>query len=356
MHLAPRDPDAVADERITIRQQIDSASTLGTPYLVMNVLATIVATYGLLADSTAVVIGAMVIAQLLGPINGIALALVDGDMRLLRKALLAELVGAALVFAAAYLVALLHYGIPMSAEVLSRTRPSLLDLMIALGGGAAGAYAAASPKLSAGVVGVAIATALVPPLCSAAICLANEQPRLAAGAVLLFLINLVAIQFATSVVLWALGYHKLFAKEKSLVSFVQRNTFSAILILGLGYAMFTSLRGTLQKGREEFDIRTALEARLDKLPAARLAELSITTVNRVRIVIATVRTPFSFTPEQVKELQDQLPTFNGIPNELHIRSVLIKEADAKRYLHQVETPPDDSPLPPPVDSTGGIVP
>ena len=83
--------------RTEVRRSIVEGSKLSAPYLVMNALATAVASYGLLADSAAVVIGAMIIAMLLGPIMGLALALVDGDTRLLRDALIAEAVGALMV-------------------------------------------------------------------------------------------------------------------------------------------------------------------------------------------------------------------------------------------------------------------
>ena len=81
--------------------------------------------------------------------------------------------------------------------------------MIALAGGAAGAYATVSPRLSVGLVGVAIATALVPPLSTCSICLARGDTRLAFGGFLLFFANLVAIQFASSVVMFLHGYHKM---------------------------------------------------------------------------------------------------------------------------------------------------
>src|SRR6516225_8293207 len=105
------------DARDTVRATIEANSACDTPYLTMNVLATLIACYGLLKTSPAVVIGAMLIAMLLGPISGIALGLVDGNDSLVRKAFLSLLGGAA------------------------------VDLMIALCGGAAGAYATTSTRM-----------------------------------------------------------------------------------------------------------------------------------------------------------------------------------------------------------------
>jgi uncharacterized hydrophobic protein (TIGR00271 family) len=173
--------------RERIREAIRGNTVLSTSYLIMNALAAIVASYGLLQDSAAVVIGAMIIAILLGPISGMALALVEGDNRLLSRALAAEAAGAALVFAIAYTLGRVHHDLPLGKEIWSRTSTGILDLAIALAAGAAGAYATLSPRISASPVGVAIATALVPPRCTSAICLSHGLYRAGAGAFMQFL-------------------------------------------------------------------------------------------------------------------------------------------------------------------------
>jgi uncharacterized hydrophobic protein (TIGR00271 family) len=164
----------------------------------MNVLAAIIATYGLFANSPAVVISAMIVAVLLGPIVGISLALVDIDTKLLVKSLTSLLVGAIGVVATAFIIGTIHQDIPITNEIMARTAPNLLDLMVALAGGAAGAYATVSPRLSIAVVGVAIAVALVPALSAAGVLFARGEVDLAFGALLLVLTNMVAIQFAAS--------------------------------------------------------------------------------------------------------------------------------------------------------------
>lgn len=103
----------------------------------------------------------------------------------------------------------LHKGQPLTAEVLSRTQPTSMDLMIALAGGTAGVYAMVSPHLSVAVVGVAVATALVPPLASSGILFANGEMTLGFGAALLALTNIIAIQFTNAMVLWFLGFRRL---------------------------------------------------------------------------------------------------------------------------------------------------
>jgi uncharacterized hydrophobic protein (TIGR00271 family) len=130
----------VADQlhRESVLSRVAEDSTFDLAYVVMNVLATAVACYGLLEDSAAVVIGAMIIAMLLGPISGVGLALVDGDNRLLRRASITLAGGVFLVVITGFVIGLFNREIPATNEMLSRTPPNAFDLMIAIGGGAAG--------------------------------------------------------------------------------------------------------------------------------------------------------------------------------------------------------------------------
>ena len=166
----------------------------------MNGLAAVVACYGLFENSPAVVIGAMIIAMLLGPISGVALGLVDNNNDLLKKAFWTLSGGIGIVYVVAFALGVIHHDFPLTDEIYARTSPNFMGLMIGLGGGAAGAYAMITPRLSVAFVGVAIATALVPPLASSAICLARGDYRLAFGAFLLAFTNIIAIQVACSLV------------------------------------------------------------------------------------------------------------------------------------------------------------
>lgn len=328
--------------RSKIRRAIHSQSLLSQPYFLMNALATIVASYGLLADSTAVVIGAMIIALLLGPIMGLALAMVDGDVQLLRRALTAELVGAAMVLAIGFVIGEIHYNLPITNEILSRTQPNILDLMIALAGGAAGAYATISPRVSAGLVGVAISTALVPPLASSGICLAHGLIPQAFGAFLLFATNLVAIQFSSSIVLLAFGFKKLTVRDPDEKGFWQRVAIDAVLIIALGIFLYFQLTNTVARRNYEEEVKNRLMAALKPIPGAFLAETRFVDQGDKQIIVAVVRAPNSLTPDQTAEIEKQLPFFKNHPNELHIRSLLTKETVSTGYLHEID--PEAQPI------------
>lgn len=295
-----------AQQMDQIRQSIEANAVFDTPYVVMNVLATIVACYGLLANSPAVVIGAMIIAMLLGPITGVALGLVEGDNSLLRKAALALGGGILLVMATAFIIGLIHLEMPITNEIMARTAPNLLDLMVALGGGAAGAYAVSSPRLSVAFVGVAIATALVPPLSSCSILLARGEYQLAGGAFLLAFTNIVAIQLASSFVMWANGFNKL---TKGLVTnhVLLRNSVSIVIVLGLSVILVANLRDSVAKIIFESSSRNILAKDIRAFPGTAVADVQFSHDNQQTIVRAIVRGPKELAPTDVKKMESDLP-------------------------------------------------
>ena len=314
----------------TVRQAIHDNAALTVPYLIMNALAAIVACYGLLENSVAVIIGAMLIALLMGPITGMALALVDGDQALLRRALLAEAGGAALVLFLSFIIGTVHREVTLGSEILGRTTPSILDLVIALAGGAAGAYATISRRLSAGLVGVAIATALVPPLCSCGICLAHGLYRQGGGAFLLFFTNLVAIQSVTSLVFWISGFHRLERRDKKTLT--RQFAPSALLLVALAVFLVRSFEAALAQERLRSVAERLLGKEIEKNGAANLAELRIDNSSDPPTLIGVVRAPWIIQPASCARLQAEVRQAVGQPVTLHIWTVQTRQCDAQGFL------------------------
>ena len=131
------------------------------------VLSVVIATLGVLADSTAVVIGAMLVAPLMTPIMGVSAAIVNGWMRRVSTSFATVAGGVVVAIGVAWIVAAwTPHLVPLASntQILSRTSPTMIDLMIAIAAGAAGAYATVDKRVSSSITGVAIAVALVPPL------------------------------------------------------------------------------------------------------------------------------------------------------------------------------------------------
>jgi uncharacterized hydrophobic protein (TIGR00271 family) len=182
----------------------DAASKLSA-FWIMLTLSAVIASAGIIADSTATVIGAMIIAPLSTPIMGVALSSVrqerNGSATLV--VLGASLVAIGVVFS---LVLTGSYDLLSNSQIASRTSPGLIDLVAAAATGLAGAVALARKDVAAVLPGVAIAISLVPPLAVVGVCLGQGSPRLAVGALLLFLSNLVALVLCGTLVFGALGY------------------------------------------------------------------------------------------------------------------------------------------------------
>ncbi|GAB4503930.1 MAG: hypothetical protein Fur0043_09230 [Anaerolineales bacterium] len=203
---------ATLETRAEVQVQLREASQPDFDFFLLVVLSCVIATLGLLTDSAAVIIGAMLVAPLMSPIIGLGLASLIGDARMFRDAGIALVRGAAFAVLISTLLTLANRYLPfvtlydLPREVIARTRPSPIDLMIALAGGLAAAFALATPSVSAALPGVAIATALMPPLCTIGIGLALGRWDVAGGASLLFITNTVAIAFAAMLVFFALGF------------------------------------------------------------------------------------------------------------------------------------------------------
>ncbi|GAA1699280.1 DUF389 domain-containing protein [Microbacterium sediminicola] len=180
-------------------------------FLIMLVLSGVIAITGVLADSTATVIGAMIIAPLATPILGIGLGIVVGQLRLVLTSLAWVMIGLAIVVFIGAISARFVADpttLAVNSQVTGRTSPGLLDLAAALATGTAGAFAIARRDLSAVLPGVAIAISLVPPLAVVGVCAGVGAWDSALGALWLFLSNVVALIIASSIVLTIAGYAK----------------------------------------------------------------------------------------------------------------------------------------------------
>lgn len=221
----------------TIHGEIEKGIVFRGTNLWILMFAIVVASVGLNMNSTAVIIGAMLISPLMGPINGMGYSLATYDFALLKRSLknFSFAVGVSLLTSAAY-----FFVTPVNeahSELLARTSPTIYDVIIALFGGLAGIVAISS-KLKGNVIpGVAIATALMPPICTAGYGLATMQFNFFFGALYLFTINTVFIAFAALIVC---QYIKL--PIRSIVDPARRKTvnqtISAIILLTIVPSVF----------------------------------------------------------------------------------------------------------------------
>jgi uncharacterized hydrophobic protein (TIGR00341 family) len=188
-------------QRISIEelyQKMTRVSGLSRGYIVMAILASIVAGLGLLNDDVAVIIGSMVIAPLLRPNMSLALATALADIELAKKAILTNIIGFTLVLSIGIVMGVAVDVDPSITQIASRSNVSYYYIFIALATGIAGAYSITTGVAEA-LVGVMVAVALLPPLVTAGLLLGDKHWVDASGALLLCLVNIVSINLASVV-------------------------------------------------------------------------------------------------------------------------------------------------------------
>ena len=213
-----------AEEATTI-EQISSGVTFHGANLWVLVFAVFIASLGLNVNSTAVIIGAMLISPLMGPIVGMGLGIGISDLALLKRSIKNYLVATGISVLTATLYFLITPLTEAQSELLARTSPTLYDVLIALCGGAAGILALSTRGSGNVIPGVAIATALMPPLCTAGYGLAMGEPSFFFGAFYLYFINPVFITLTTFV-----GVRMLRFKQKQFIDAARMVTVKRYII------------------------------------------------------------------------------------------------------------------------------
>lgn len=300
-------PD-VSQRSEVVLKAVREGSEPSRVYWLMNGLSTVIACYGLFANSVAVVIGSMVVAMLLGPIAGIALGLNNSDLRLLRTALLSLSGGIAWIFAIATIVGLIHRDVPLTEEIFSRIKPDLFELIIALASGAAGAVAVLSPRVGTALVGVAVATALVPPLAVSGILLARGDFVASGGAFLLAVTNIAAIQVAFSAVFWIGGYRQITAVGRDgFLAFVRRDLLGVGFLCVLAIVFGIQLHDAINTSLFESGVRAVLRQRFNDASGFHVVDIRLARQTGATVVRAVIRGPQAPSPESVAAAQAGLP-------------------------------------------------
>ena len=263
-------------------------------YASLLTLSVLIGAMGLLADSPAVVIGAMLVAPLMMPILGMAAGLVLGWLSRVAQQALIAVVGAAGAVGLAALVSFVVPGdpYPLPPEVMSRTAPSLLDLGIALVAGAAAAYSKIRHQASDAITGAAVAVALVPPLASLGILLELGEVELATGALLLFAANAVGIVMSAAITFIVCGL----VPGDQLLSFNRRIARClrwaalavVVVVVPLSYG-----RGPLQPDVDQTHIAAERTAELVEMlnPEAEMVDIDVAETDDGLVIEIVVTTP-----------------------------------------------------------------
>jgi uncharacterized hydrophobic protein (TIGR00271 family) len=246
-------PESVPDLANKLFFEGDRRQTYLVRFTILLFLSTIIATYGVLSDSTATVIGAMIIAPLMTPILATTAALVMGRTKWAADSIKTVVFGIILTIVVSMIIGWLTFdviNVNLNSQIASRTAPNLDDLIVALAAGAAGAFAYSRSDVADSLPGVAIAIALVPPLAVVGVTLSQGEWNSAAGASLLFLTNLMSILLAGGAVFAVLNLGGASVDGKDLTKERQRKVYTYIgigvllIAIPLAAATFTVARSS----------------------------------------------------------------------------------------------------------------
>ncbi|NCC33269.1 MAG: DUF389 domain-containing protein, partial [Chloroflexia bacterium] len=272
-------PTVTPVEQRELLSRADQMSRTSLDYNVLVVIAAILASLGLLSNSNAVIIGAMLVAPLMSPLIAFAAGIAGGRTSIIRQAMLTLVEGFLVAFAVAWMIGMLSPGLIVTTEMAARGNPSLVDLGVALAAGVIAAYAQARKDIPAALAGVAIAAALMPPICTVGIAVAIGDSPLYQGSLLLFLTNISAIMFAAGTTFIYLGLRPPpaeAARVRRIGSLIGIAMFGLILALIVGFAV-----NPLSNARIERELRAAF-------PNAELVSVELRRSDPLRI-IATMR-------------------------------------------------------------------
>ncbi len=229
------------DERKDLIEGFTRDAEWDTDYALMLSLSAMIASLGLLQNSIAIVIGAMVVAPLMTPLIAAGLALTQANLALFKKASVTVLFSFAGGLVLSFVTGLLVHGGELPSELVARGAPNLLDFAVAFLSGFAATYAVARPGLRGAVAGVAVAASLVPPLAAAGVSAAVGEYPICLGALVLFVTNVVAIVLGSALSSRILGLHAGIGSQDK-VSWVARVLWtlvgiSAVLAIPLWYQL-----------------------------------------------------------------------------------------------------------------------
>jgi len=308
----------------TVLEDIGVGSTPRAAYYLLLTISVLIAGFGLLINSPAVVIGAMLVSPLMTPIFGISLGLVRGDMTLLRKAFVAEAGGVIIGIGSAAILGLLPFAQEVTPEMLARTSPTLLDLLVAALAGTAGCLAMIDERISPVLPGIAMATSLVPPLAVCGLCIAFGALNGAWGAFLLFFANFLAILAISAILFIVAGF---VSREEmgSKLRVLKRFSAPVIGLIFVTVLLTHALLGIVGERRTTKAIEDVLKKELATEPGAFIDKIIYKRKKGNIDVLALVTTSRVLSPKKIKEMQDSLSDHLKLHANLIMRCQISKD-------------------------------
>ena len=295
---------ATTDEFRDLFKILRENSQVNSNFLVLMSLSTLIATFGLFGNSAPVVIGAMILAPMMGPIISLAMGALRQDEFLIKNSLITIFWGVTLGLAFALIITWITPLQTLNSEIVARIRPNLLDLGIAIASGVAGAFAYSREEVSKTLAGVAISVALVPPLAVAGIGLGWGDWNVFWGSLLLLGTNLAGIVMAAVITFLTLGFSPFRLAKKGL--------FVSLLIL---LVITTPLVFSFNKMVQENRFIQQLSGK--NIPHGLLREIKVIELNPLRLSV-TILSDRELKDDDFKQIQAEIEEIIDQPAYLEL--------------------------------------
>ncbi|WP_163352118.1 DUF389 domain-containing protein [Desulfovibrio sp. JC010] len=290
-------------------------------YYLLMAIAAFIASIGLTADSPAVVIGAMLVSPLMTPIFGLSLGLVRGEVSLIRDSLFSVTAGILIGILGGMLIGNFPIFFELTHEIISRTKPNLLDLGVAAFAGIAGTVALIDERVSPVMPGIAIATSLVPPLCASGLCIALQDYNGGWGAFLLFFANFLVILSIGSALFIITGFIPRSEDEplRRLLKHFSVSTIGLIIVAGL---LTKSLFDVALARQINSCLRTAAIQAISTIPNTTVENITHEINQGTVDGFVTLNGPMSLKAAAVKKMEDKAAKTLHRPVRIIVRTSL----------------------------------
>lgn len=286
------------------------SAKVSSAYLTLMILSTLLATTGLFQSSTPVIIGAMILAPLMAPIISFAMGVVRGERELLQESAATLLIGIATALAFSCLYTYLMPLSLLTPEMSSRLNPNILDLMVAIISGIAGAYAYAKAEVAKSLAGVAIAVALIPPLSVVGIGIGWGDTQIIYGSFLLFMTNLAGITLSAALTFLIMGFTPVKRATKGIM-------LTSLFLVIVTIPLIISFGKLVEQNRIFRELKS-FEHLFYQSRAISISTISVDLSREMPVIYVKARSASVLKEEELKEIKSQISTLLGRPITLEI--------------------------------------
>jgi uncharacterized hydrophobic protein (TIGR00271 family) len=311
-----------AERHKRVIDQVNENAKGDLDFFVLTIFAAIIISLGLIINNGAVIIGGMLMAPFVWPILALAMAMIRGSLRTLEQSIVTIVKSAVLILISSYLLGLISPFHQFGTELFSRTQPTIVELFIALASGFVAAFVIGYPGLGSFIAGVVIASAVVPPLCVTGLLLAEKDLNGAAGSLLLFTANLIAM-ILSAVLYFALAKFKPVATEEGQERRTSNLIWSLIFMVIIAIPLIIITGNII---RDNNRLRVIKQVVYSYIKDSEVYNINLANYESVLFIEVSIRSKRNLTPIQMENLSSLLS--EKLDNPVNLKMTIIPVLEA----------------------------